>query len=89
MAINIFLSFGFHQEVEFVGFSGKDIELLILDNSYMRIGCFSAIQTKDYDILAKKDESINQNADKIVREIPFHPRYIHIHIHSFKWFYIL
>lgn len=57
-----------------VGFSGKNLELYILDNSFLHIGCFSAIRTKDMALLGKNDELVNSKAASIASATPFHPR---------------
>lgn len=55
------------------GFSGKKMELCILDNSFLHIGCFSAIKTTDMALLGKNDNYINENAASIASGRPFHP----------------
>lgn len=57
-----------------MGFSGTNLELYILDNSFLQIGCFSAIQAKDMALLGKNDVFINDNAKEIESALPFHPQ---------------
>lgn len=57
-----------------VGFSGKNLELCILDNSFLHIGCFSAIKYTDMALLVKNDGFLNENAESIKSGRPLHPR---------------
>lgn len=57
-----------------VGFSGKNMELCILDNSFLHIGCFSAIKMVDMALLVKNDAFLNENSASIASERPLHPR---------------
>lgn len=57
-----------------IGISGKNIELCILDNSFLHIGCFSAIKTTDMALLGKNDNYLNESAASLASEHPFHPR---------------
>lgn len=50
------------------------MELCILDNSFLHIGCFSAIKTKDMALLGKNDAFLNENEKTIASGRPFHPR---------------
>lgn len=57
-----------------VGFSGNNMDVYVLDNSFLHIGCFSAIRTKDMALLGKNDAFINENAASIASGPRFHPR---------------
>lgn len=57
-----------------VGFSGQNTEVYVLDNSFLNIGCFSAIKTKDMALLGKNDAFLNENPASIASGLPFHPR---------------
>lgn len=61
--------------VEYVGFSGENLELYILDNSFLAIGCFSAIKVSDMALLGTNDESCNKNGDELEKSPDFYPRY--------------
>lgn len=69
-----FYTFQNEQDIAITGFSGKNLELCILDTSFLHIGCFSAIQAKDMEQLCANDLRINNNASEIAAAIPFHPR---------------
>lgn len=56
------------------GFSGKNIEVCVLDNSFLHIGCFSAIKTKDMALLGKNDAFLNENTASIASGPSFQPR---------------
>lgn len=60
--------------MEYKGFSGKDLDLFILDHSLMGIGYFSAIRANDLNLLTENDQNINLQSEKFEKGLPFYPR---------------
>ncbi|XP_031621641.1 tudor domain-containing protein 1-like [Contarinia nasturtii] len=61
------------KQMEYKGFSGKNVQLFILDNSLMHIGCFSAIKASDVNLLTENDNLINDRAAEFEGGLPFCP----------------
>lgn len=61
-------------ELSHKGFSGENVNILILDNSLLQSGYISCIQVSDSKLFSKNDECVNEFGAKVANGEPFLPR---------------
>lgn len=61
-------------EMLYKGFSGENVTVLILDNSFLHSGYLSCIREADANLFGKNDANVNAYGERVANGSPFLPR---------------